>query len=110
MKPPKDFMDLTIEALNKPSLDSLKKRPIPDGEYEVKFYDELDRGYGTESAVDEITVEFKDNELLDGQAFGIHHITDKEIEWTVYITDEEQEENIRTQVLIQLDRKRAGVK
>lgn len=106
----KDFMDLTIEALNRPSLDDLKKRPIPDGEYEVKFYSELDRGYGIESAVESIFVEFKNNELLDGQACGIHFISDNEVEWRVYITEEEQEEDIRTQVLVQLDKKRAGVK
>lgn len=62
---------------------------IKDGDYEVNFETEFDRGYGVESAADEIIITIKDGELYDAMAFGIHFTTEQECEWEVDITEEE---------------------
>lgn len=63
---------------------------IPDGIYEVPCSTECDRGYGVESAADEVSIEIKDGKVESIWAFGMHFITERDIEWEVDDLTEEE--------------------
>ena len=64
-------------------------KKFKDGEYEVPYETEFDRGYGVESATDEIVIEIYNGEFIGATAYGMHFISERECEWEVNITDDE---------------------
>ena len=57
-------------------------------EWDIPYPTELDRGYGTESAADSITI-VKDGEDYSVMAYGLHFLSENDLEWEVDLSNEE---------------------
>jgi hypothetical protein len=70
---------------------------IKNGEYDLTLSTVYDRGYGSESQSDTITVVVRNNEVIDCYAWGMHYVTELEVNWTVNISDEDLFDLIKRQ-------------
>lgn len=56
---------------------------LKDGQYEVEYSTEYDRGYGVESAADEVVITVENGQIAAVDAYGIHFVSELDCEWPV---------------------------